>query len=57
MWSGKDMRTWVQAQFGKMVHLGCTYKFMRKAGFSLQKPRSRHVKGDKTAKAASKTRD
>ena len=56
VWSGKDVQTWVQAQFGKTVHLSRTYEFMRAAGFSPQKPRPRHVKGDETVKADFKTK-
>ena len=57
VWSGKDVQTWVQTQCGKTVHLGRTYEFMRAAGFSPQKPRPRHVKGDETVKTDFKTKD
>lgn len=56
VWSGKQVQAWVQATTGKTVHLGRTYEFMRAAGFSPQKPRPQHVKGDEAAKAAFKTK-
>ncbi|MBZ9753636.1 winged helix-turn-helix domain-containing protein [Deinococcus sp. HMF7604] len=57
VWSGKQVQDWVHAQFGKTVHLGRTYEFMRAAGFSPQKPRPRHVGGDEAAKADFTTKD
>ena len=56
VWSGKDVQTWLLEQCGKTVYLGRTYEFMRAAGFSPQKPRPRHVKGDEAAKADFKTK-
>lgn len=57
VWSGKDVQAWVHEQYGKTVHLGRTYEFMRSAGFSPQKPRPRHVKSDEAAKADFTSKD
>ena len=56
VWSGKDVQMWVLEQCGKTVYLGRTYEFMQAAGFSLQKPRPRHVKGDEAVNADFKTK-
>jgi transposase len=56
VWEGKQVQAWIQAQFGKTVYLGRTYEFLRAAGFSPQKPRPHHVKGDELAKEAFKTK-
>ena len=50
VWSGQQVQAWVLAKFGKQVHLARSYEFMRAAGFSPQKPRPRHVKGNEQAK-------
>ena len=57
VWEGKRLQEWIKEQFGKEVYLGRTYEFMRAAGFSPQKPRPQHVKGDQAAKEAFKTKD
>ena len=56
VWEGKRLQGWIKEQFGKEVYLGRTYEFMRAAGFSPQKPRPQHVKGDEAAKEAFKTK-
>lgn len=56
VWEGKQLQAWIKQEFGKDVYLGRTYEFMRAAGFSPQKPRPRHVKGDEEAKEAFKTK-
>jgi transposase len=56
VWDGKRLQEWIKEQFGKEVYLGRTYEFMRAAGFSPQKPRPQHVKGDPAAKEAFKTK-
>lgn len=56
VWEGKRLQEWIKEQFGKEVYLGRTYEFMRAAGFSPQKPRPQHVKGDPEAKEAFKTK-
>ena len=56
MWSGLQVQAWVLAEYGKKVHLARSYEFMRAAGFSPQKPRPRHVKGDEQAKENFKTK-
>ena len=56
VWSGQQVQAWVLAKFGKQVHLARSYEFMRAAGFSPQKPRPRHVKGNEQAKENFKTK-
>ncbi|THF69664.1 hypothetical protein E7T06_11020 [Deinococcus sp. Arct2-2] len=56
VWEGKRLQEWIKEQFGKEVYLGRTYEFMRAAGFSPQKPRPQHVKGDPAAKEAFTTK-
>lgn len=55
-WDGPKVQAWLKERFGKMVHISRTYEFMRAAGFSPQKPRPRHVKGDEATKEAFKTK-
>lgn len=56
VWEGKRLQGWIKEQFGKEVYLGRTYEFMRAAGFSPQKPRPQHVKGDQATKEAFTTK-
>lgn len=56
VWEGKQVQAWIKQEFGKDVYLGRTYEFMRAAGFSPQKPRPRHVKGDEESKEAFRTK-
>ena len=56
VWSGKDVRDWLQEQYGLSVYLGRTYEFLRAAGFTPQRPRPRHVGGDEAAKEAFKSK-
>lgn len=56
VWDGKSIQQWLKEQFGKDVYLSRTYEFMRAAGFSPQKPRPQHAKGDQVAKEAFKTK-
>lgn len=55
-WDGPKVQAWIKERFGKTVYISRTYEFMRTAGFSPQKPRPRHVKGDEGAKEAFKTK-
>jgi len=56
VWDGKKLQAWIEETFGKTVHLGRTYEFMRAAGFSPQTPRPVHVGGDPAAKDEFKTK-
>lgn len=56
VWEGKKLQVWIKEAFGKEVYLGRTYEFMRAAGFSPQKPRPHHVKGDVAAQEQFKTK-
>ena len=56
VWTGQAVQAWLLAEYGKDVHLARSYEFMRAAGFSPQKPRPRHVKGDEQAKENFKTK-
>ena len=54
VWDGKKLQRWVKERFGKDIYLARSYELLHKAGFSLQKPRPRHVKGDQAAQEAFK---
>lgn len=54
VWDGKKVQQWAKEHLGKEIYLARSYELLRKAGFSLQKPRPRHVKGDESAKEAFK---
>lgn len=56
VWSGQQVQAWILAEYGKDVYLSRSYEFMRAAGFSPQKPRPRHVKGDEQVKENFKTK-
>ena len=56
VWTGQAVQAWLLAEYDKDVHLARSYEFMRAAGFSPQKPRPRHVKGDEQAKENFKTK-
>ena len=56
VWDGQKMQQWIQVEFGKEVYLARAYEFMHTAGFSPQKPRPQHVKGDHAAKEQFKTK-
>ena len=56
VWEGKQVQDWLLQTYGKQVYLSRTYEFMRAAGFSPQKPRPRHVKGDEAAKEQFKSK-
>lgn len=56
VWDGKKTQAWVKERFGKEVYMGRTYEFLRAAGFSPQKPRPSHVKGNPEEQEAFKTK-
>lgn len=56
VWDGKQVQAWVEREFGKQVHLARSYEFLQAAGFSLRKPRPRHIKGDPAAQDAFRTK-
>lgn len=49
VWDGKKGQAWVKERFGKEIYLGRSYEQMHAAGFSPQKPRPQHAKGDPVA--------
>ena len=56
VWDGKQVKDWLLETYGKQVYVSRTYEFMRAAGFSPQKPRPRHTKGDDAAKEQFKSK-
>lgn len=56
VWDGKKAQSWVKETFGKDIYLSRGYEQLRAAGFSPQKPRPQHAKGDPVAKEVFKTK-
>ena len=56
VWDGNRAQSWVKEVLGKEIYLGRGYERMHQAGFSPQRPRPQHKKGDPVAKEAFKTK-
>ena len=51
LWSGPEVAAWVKQQLGKEIYPQRGWDYLKKLGFSLQRPRPRHVKADETRQA------
>ena len=54
LWTGPKLRAWVREHFQKELSLSPIYRFLEEAGFSLQRPRPQHRRGDGEAQEAFK---
>lgn len=54
VWSGKAVVAWVKEQLGKDIDLARSYDYLKRLGFSLQRPRPRHAQADEAAQDAFK---
>jgi transposase len=54
LWSGPKVAKWMSEQTGKTVHVQRGWEYMRRLGFTLQRPRPRHAKADAEVQKAFK---
>lgn len=47
IWNGKKVVEWVKEELGKEIYVSRGYEMLGAIGFSVQRVRPRHVKGDK----------
>ena len=54
LWTGPKVAAWIAAATGQEIHPQRGWDYLRKLGFTLKRPRPRHVKADPEAQAAFK---
>jgi transposase len=54
LWTGRKVAAWIGARVGRPVHEARGWEYLRRLGFSPQRPRPREVRADAAAQAAFK---
>lgn len=54
LWNGPKVAAWIAARTGQAIHPQRGWDYLIKLGFSLKRPRPRHVRADPEAQAAFK---
>jgi transposase len=52
LWSGPQVARWMSELLGRPVHPQRGWEYLRRCGYTLQRPRPRHVAADAAAQAA-----